>query len=115
MSFIIVAPALTAASITVPPCGCQMEIAVPDAASRPIIGSTRAISSPSQTKRRAGAGRLAANIDDRCTQRWSWQKLLRSGNFDIGILATIGEAVGCHVDDAHDLRLVEADGPLIQL
>src|SRR5690606_8687791 len=30
-------------------------------------------------------------------------------------LAAIGKAVGRHVEDAHDLRLVEADGPLSQL
>ena len=35
--------------------------------------------------------------------------------FGVGELAAVGEAVGRGVDDAHDLRLVEADGALAEL
>ena len=90
------------------------DTAAPPAASWRITGTTRSISSPSQTGLRARPGRFAADVDDRRALRRHVRAGL-GGRGGIGELAAVGEAVGRGVDDAHHLRLVEADGALAEL
>ena len=64
--------------------------------------------------RSAGASGFTADIDDRRAFRGQARARFRCCGW-IGELTAIGEAVGRRVDDAHDLRLVEADAALAKL
>ena len=92
----------------------SIETAAPPAASWRMIGSTRSISSPSQTGFAPGRVEFAADIDDRRAVAGHVRAGLGGGR-RIGELAAVGKTVGRGVEDAHDLRLVEADGALAEL
>ena len=90
------------------------DTAAPPAASWRMTGTTRSISSPSQT------GLAPGRVDSPPTSMIAAPsrrhvRAGRRGGRGIGELPAVGEAVGRGVDDAHDLRLVEPDGALAEL
>ena len=90
------------------------DTAAPPAASWRMTGTIRSISSPSQTGFAPGPvdSPPTSMIAAPCRRHVGAR---RRGRRRVGELPAVGEAVGRHVDDAHHLRLVEADGALAEL
>jgi hypothetical protein len=65
-------------------------------------------------RRRAGTRRFAADVDDRCARRGHGNAALDSARRVAFEAVAVREAVGCDVENADDLRLVEPDQPVTE-